>query len=164
MGIVRTAAHQLVLDLPGNGLRHAGAAAGFVAGEALLALGQVLHGAEPDERRQVLHWNSPRIFTSQHACPPHSDLSETAPCCEPLSRSCQTRTFMLCIIPDRLRKVRKQETLCAAQAHTGTGIRHHQVRAGLPSVLAARDRPRAGRAKPCNHGLEHEAVFVLRPA
>src|SRR5271166_4838267 len=44
---------QLVLDLPGRGLRHPEAAAEFDAGDALLALGQVIHGAEPKAQRQV---------------------------------------------------------------------------------------------------------------
>src|SRR5665647_2071450 len=41
---------QLVLDLPGCGLRHAEATAQLDAGDALLALGQLMHGAEPDAR------------------------------------------------------------------------------------------------------------------
>src|SRR5882757_5564341 len=44
---------QLVLDLPGRGLRHAEAAAKLDAGDALLALGQLIHGAEPEAQRQV---------------------------------------------------------------------------------------------------------------
>jgi hypothetical protein len=44
---------QLVLDLPGGGLRHAEAAAQFDAGDALLALCQVIHRPEPGPQRQM---------------------------------------------------------------------------------------------------------------
>jgi hypothetical protein len=44
---------QLVLDRPGRGLGHAQAAGEFDAGDALLALGQVIHGAEPGPQRHL---------------------------------------------------------------------------------------------------------------
>ena len=44
---------QLVLDLPGGGLRHPEAAGQFDAGDALLALRQVIHRPEPDPQRQM---------------------------------------------------------------------------------------------------------------
>jgi hypothetical protein len=44
---------QLVLDGPGGGLGHAEAAAELDAGDALLALRQVVHGAEPDPQRHL---------------------------------------------------------------------------------------------------------------
>src|SRR3954451_13486211 len=44
---------QLVLDLPGGGLGDAETAAEFDAGDALLALGQVIHGAKPQPQRQM---------------------------------------------------------------------------------------------------------------
>ena len=47
--------------------------------------------------------------------------------------------------------------LCLAQANPGTGVRHHQIGAGLPAVSAARDRQGSRRMETCDHGLEHEA-------
>jgi len=44
---------QLVLQLPGRGLGHTKAATQFKAGDALLALGHVIHGAEPQAQRHV---------------------------------------------------------------------------------------------------------------
>jgi hypothetical protein len=44
---------QLMLDLPGGGLGHAEATAQLDAGDALLALGQVIHGAEPQPQRHM---------------------------------------------------------------------------------------------------------------
>src|SRR3954466_10631513 len=47
------ALRQLVLDLPGGGLGDAETAAKFDAGDTLLALGQVIHGAKPQPQRQM---------------------------------------------------------------------------------------------------------------
>src|SRR5208337_5535757 len=56
----------------------------------------------------------------------------------------------------------RQKALRPAQTNAGTGVRHHQVGARLPSVPAAGDRPGARRVEPCDHGLEPEAD--VRPA
>lgn len=45
--------HQLVLDLPGSGLGDAKPAAQLDAGDAALALGQVIHGAKPGTQRHL---------------------------------------------------------------------------------------------------------------
>jgi hypothetical protein len=44
-----------------------------------------------------------------------------------------------------------------AQTDAGTGVRHHQIRARLPSILAARPRKSSRRVEPRDHGLEFEA-------
>src|SRR5216683_3240652 len=44
---------QLVFDVPGRGLPHSEATAQFDAGDALLALGQVIDGTKPYPQRQV---------------------------------------------------------------------------------------------------------------
>src|SRR5208283_4152890 len=56
----------------------------------------------------------------------------------------------------------RQNALRPAQTNAGTGVRHDQVGARLPSVPAAGDRPGARRVEPCDHGLEPEAD--VRPA
>ena len=50
-----------------------------------------------------------------------------------------------------------QEALRVAQADARTGVRHHQIGAGLPPVPAAWPRQCARRVEPRDHGLEHEA-------
>ena len=51
----------------------------------------------------------------------------------------------------------RQAALRVAQAGAGTGVRHHQIGAGLPAVSAARAGPRPRRVEPCDHGVEPEA-------
>src|SRR3954463_14693986 len=55
------------------------------------------------------------------------------------------------------------EALRPAQTHPGTGLRHHQVRAGIPPVPAARTRQGAGRVEPRDHGLEPEGDVCPEP-
>ena len=62
----------------------------------------------------------------------------------------------------RLQTPRRQEALCLAQADGRAGVRHHQVRAGLPAVLDARPRQGSRRVDPRDHGLEPQAH--VRPA
>src|SRR5271166_5130626 len=50
-----------------------------------------------------------------------------------------------------------------AQADPRTGVRHHQVRARVPSIFTARAGKSARRVEPCDHGLEHEANVRPRP-
>src|SRR5208337_214440 len=45
----------------------------------------------------------------------------------------------------------------------GAGVRHHQIRARIPSVLPARARKRARRVEPRDHGLEFEADVRPQP-
>src|SRR5687768_11928400 len=56
-----------------------------------------------------------------------------------------------------------QETLRPAQTHPGTGLRHHQVRAGTPPIPAARTRQGSRRVEPRDHGLEPEADVCPEP-
>src|ERR1019366_9383483 len=65
--------------------------------------------------------------------------------------------------------VRRQEALCSAQTDPGTGVRHHQIGARIPPVLAARARQGARRVEPRDHGMEHQADVhpqrrLMRPA
>src|SRR3954462_2169903 len=55
------------------------------------------------------------------------------------------------------------EALRPAQAHPGTGLRHHQVRAGIPPVPAARARSGPRRVEPRDPGLEPEADVYPDP-
>src|SRR5664280_533093 len=64
---------------------------------------------------------------------------------------------------------RRQEALCSAQTDPGTGVRHHQIGARIPPVLAARARQGARRVEPRDHGMEHQADVhpqrrLMRPA
>jgi hypothetical protein len=52
---------------------------------------------------------------------------------------------------------RRQVSLCPAQADPGTGVRHHQSGARIPSIFVARTRKSAWRVEPCDHGVEYEA-------
>ena len=52
---------------------------------------------------------------------------------------------------------RGQEALRPAQADARAGVRHHQVGAGLPAILAARARQGPRRMEPRHPGLEHQA-------
>ena len=51
----------------------------------------------------------------------------------------------------------RQKALCAPQTDTRTGVRHHQIGAGVPPVSAARDRPCSRRVEPRDHDLEYQA-------
>ena len=53
--------------------------------------------------------------------------------------------------------VRRQETLRPAQTHSRAGVRHHQVRARIPSVSAARAGQSQRRVESRDCGLENEA-------
>src|SRR5271157_4098972 len=44
-----------------------------------------------------------------------------------------------------------------AQTDAGAGVRHHQIRARIPSILAARPRESSRRVESRDHGLEFEA-------
>ena len=57
----------------------------------------------------------------------------------------------------RLKTPEGNEALRPAQADPGTGVRHHQVGAGIPPVPAARARQGPRRVEPRDHGVEHEA-------
>ena len=59
--------------------------------------------------------------------------------------------------------VGRQDALCHAQADPGTGVRHHQIRARIPSIFVARTRKSAWRVEPCDHGLEYEADVCPQP-
>ena len=50
-----------------------------------------------------------------------------------------------------------------AQADPRTGVRHHQIRARVPSIFTARAGKSARRVEPRDHGLEHEANVRPRP-
>lgn len=52
---------------------------------------------------------------------------------------------------------RRQKALCVAQADTRAGVRHPQIRSGLPAVLAARPRQGSRRMDPRDHGPEPQA-------
>lgn len=52
---------------------------------------------------------------------------------------------------------RRQKARCVAQADTRAGVRHPQIRSGLPAVLAARPRQGSRRIDPRDHGLEPQA-------
>src|ERR1700691_1429015 len=53
--------------------------------------------------------------------------------------------------------------LRAAQADTRTGVRHHQVRARIPSIFTARAGESARRVESGDHGVEPEANVRPRP-
>jgi hypothetical protein len=55
----------------------------------------------------------------------------------------------------------RQKALRPAQAHPGTGVRHHQIGSGLPTIPVARPRQSPRRVEPGDDGLQHEAD--LRP-
>ena len=57
----------------------------------------------------------------------------------------------------RLKTPEGRDALRPAQTDPRTGVRHHQVGARVPSILAARARQGARRVEPRDHGLEHEA-------
>ena len=57
----------------------------------------------------------------------------------------------------------RPDALCPAQADPGTGVRHHQIGARIPSIFVARARKRAWRVEPCDHGLEHQANVRPQP-
>ena len=63
----------------------------------------------------------------------------------------------------RLRTPRRPGALRPAQTDAGTGVRHHQIRARIPSIFTARARKSARRVEPGDHGLEHEANVRPRP-
>ena len=52
---------------------------------------------------------------------------------------------------------RRPCALRPAQADAGTGVRHHQICARIPSIFPTRARKRARRVEPRDHGLEFEA-------
>jgi transposase len=54
-------------------------------------------------------------------------------------------------------------SLRPAQTNPGAGVRHHQIRARVPSIFAARTRKSARRVEPRDHGLEHQANIRPRP-
>ena len=58
---------------------------------------------------------------------------------------------------------RRPCALRPAQTDAGAGVRHHQIRARIPSIFAARARKRARRVEPRDHGLEFEADVHPRP-
>jgi DNA invertase Pin-like site-specific DNA recombinase len=53
----------------------------------------------------------------------------------------------------------RQGPLCAAQADTGTGVRHHQIGDGFPAILAAWPGESSGGMETCHHGLEHKETI-----
>ena len=57
----------------------------------------------------------------------------------------------------RLKTPEGKKLYALRKQSAGTGVRHHQVGAGLPAVPAARARSCPGRVEPGDHGLEHEA-------
>jgi len=57
----------------------------------------------------------------------------------------------------------RQDALCPAQADPGTSVRHHQIRARIPSIFVARTRKSAWRVEPCDHGVEYEADVRPQP-
>ncbi len=63
----------------------------------------------------------------------------------------------------RLKTPRRPSALRLAQTDPGAGVRHHQIRARIPSIFAARARKRARRVEPRDHGLEFEADVRPRP-
>ena len=52
---------------------------------------------------------------------------------------------------------------CSAQTDPGTGVRHHQSGARIPSILAPRARQGARRVEPRDHGLEYEEDVRPQP-
>ena len=58
---------------------------------------------------------------------------------------------------------RRPQSLRPAQADTRTGVRHHQIRHGLPVISPERPRQRERRVEPGDHGLEHEADVRPQP-
>ncbi len=58
---------------------------------------------------------------------------------------------------------RGPSALRLAQTDAGAGVRHHQIRARIPSIFAARARKRARRVEPRDHGLEFEADVRPQP-
>ena len=50
-----------------------------------------------------------------------------------------------------------------AQTDAGAGVRHHQISARIPSILAARPRESSRRVEPRDHGLEFEADVRPQP-
>ena len=57
----------------------------------------------------------------------------------------------------------RQTAIRPAQTDPGTGVRHHQIDARIPSIFAARARQGARRVEPCNHGLEHQTDVRPQP-
>jgi transposase len=57
----------------------------------------------------------------------------------------------------------RQEGLCSAQTDPGTGVRHHQSGARIPSIFVARARQGARRVEPRGHGLEYEEDVCPHP-
>ena len=57
----------------------------------------------------------------------------------------------------------RQRTICSAQTDPGTGVRHHQIGARIPSIFDARTRKSAWRVEPRDHGLEYEADVRPQP-
>ena len=50
-----------------------------------------------------------------------------------------------------------------AQTDAGAGVRHHQIRARIPSIFPARPRESSRRVEPRDHGLEFEADVRPQP-
>ena len=63
----------------------------------------------------------------------------------------------------RLTDARGQKALRQAQAHPRAGVRHHQIRARIPPIFAARAGKGQRRVEPRHHGLEYKADVRPRP-